>query len=307
MRWYLKSLAFKFFSTIPGGERCYRFSQRNISRSTLATAPRLKQKLEVGLMYWDWLKKHHCTELLTNGPVIDYGAGWHPTIPILFQCLGAKKQALLDVSPLLTARHLQDTLEIVGAVIADPLWPGRAEIKKMPPVPPPGKNRLLPLLEALQLDYYAPYAVGYPSQPDSVGSIYCTQVLQHLSPEVQLKVFKELYGWLRPGGLFMATIHLIGHFGRPSTDPRQYQHLQYSPWLWNHLFSSSLMYYNRCKAPDFLANLEAAGFRIREFDVTRANAEEMKFFGRTKVHPCFRHLPAEELAARHLFFVAEKS
>ena len=49
-----------------------------------------------------------------------------------------------------------------------------------------------------------------------------------------------------------------------------------------------------------------AGFRLIEFDVTRPNAEDLAEFKRVQSHACFSRYAPEELASRHVFFVAEK-
>lgn len=299
MRWYVKSLIFKAVSILPGGSRLYNFSQQKISRSTDATPARVQQKLTIGFQYWDWLKQHGRTDALVDGAVLDYGAGWHPTIPFLFYRLGARRQALLDVSPLLNDQLVVDTLEISRKVMSDQTFSGYAR-------PLAGSGSMNSIFKELGIEYFAPHQESFKSGSESFNAVFSTQVLQHIPEFVMVAVFKEVFSWLKPGGLFMATTHLTFQFGTPDTNARQYQHLSISPRIWQTFFSSRIMYFNRFKGPDYRRTLEAAGFRIVEMLVTPPSTQDSAYFNATRIHECFRHLRPEELAARHVFFVAEK-
>lgn len=306
MRWYLKGLAFKAISLLPGGVKLYNYAQHNISRSTQATRPRAEQKLQIALLYWDWLKRNGRTEALTDGVVLDYGSGWHPTIPVFFHAVGAKRQLLLDVNPLLTPQLVADTVKTAREVMDDPAWSGRNAVLRPPAVPSQSGQTLTEILRQYGFEYYAPYQTVFPGEKNSVNAVFSTQVIQHIPDEFMVDAFRQIYSWLKPGGIFLATIHLTFQFAAPDTNPREYQHLTISPWAWKTFFSSRLMHFNRFKAPDYRAALEKAGFRVIEMDVTPGNATDKGYFARTKVHECFKHLSPEDASAKHIFFVAEK-
>lgn len=306
MRWYLKGLAFKAISLLPGGVKLYNYAQHNISRSTKATRPRAEQKLQIGLLYWNWLKQNKRTAVITDGSVLDYGSGWHPTIPFFFYSLGAKRQLLLDVTHLLTPQLVADTVEVSRAVMEDPAWSGRQDMARQPMIPVASEDTLSAILGSYGLEYYAPFQTVYAGEKNSIDAVFSTQVLQHIPDAIMVDVFRQIFSWLKPGGVFLATIHMTFQFASPDTNPREYQHLSISPWTWKTFFSSRLMHFNRLKAPDYRAALEKAGFRIIEMDVTPANATDKTYFARTKMHECFRHLSPEDASAKHIFFVAEK-
>ncbi len=303
MRWYVKSLIFKALSLVPGGIQLYNYSQHQISRSTAPTPARILQKLRIGLDYWYWLEQHGRTKAVHGAAVVDLGAGWHPTIPLLFHQLGARRQVLLDVSPLMTDELVASTLDLFHSA-----WPLESKkISNLPPppeAPAPARSRSQ-IFEARGIEYLAPYQ-GRFAEASRFDSAFSTQVLQHIPEEMMTAVFKEVFTWLKPGGLFLATTHLTFQFGSPDTNPHQYQHLAISPTDWRRWFSSRIMYFNRFKGPDYRRALEAAGFRIVALQNTPPSAVDQTYFAATKVHPCFAHLAPEDLAARHLFFVAEK-
>jgi hypothetical protein len=99
MKWHVKAAAFKLLSALPGGTELYRFSQERLTRSPTPTPERVRQKIEVGLQYFNWLGQHEQTNQLLSGVHLDFGAGWHPTIPLLYYALGVNRQLLFDIAP----------------------------------------------------------------------------------------------------------------------------------------------------------------------------------------------------------------
>jgi len=306
MRWRLKSAGFKLLSAMPGGRLLYGWVQERVTQSTLASRSRVEQKIGVGIGYWDWLKRNNRTARLLDGTLLDLGAGWHPTIPLLFHSLGARRQILLDVQPLMSAGHTRDTLRLFREIAGDPGWPYRHELRRLPGPPADSGAATAELIAPLGMEYIAPYQGRYDFPANSADLALCTQAMQHIPKPVQLEIFRHLHRALKPGGLFLATVHLVGHFANPHATAGQYEHLKPSPRVWENLVNSSLMSFNRLKAPDYREQLLEAGFRLGEFEVRPPTAGDLADFSSVKPHRCFERYSAQDLAARHLFFVAEK-
>lgn len=306
MNWRLKSAQFKLLSALPGGEELYNFVQDHITHSTAATPGRLSNKLDVALDFWRWLEARGRAEQLVGGRLLDYGAGWHPTIPLLWHAFGSERQTLVDIKPHLTASNLRDTVRIFRELVAQPNWPGRAWLRRLPELPAQARQPLDALLGSLGMEYRAPYGSVLKERAGQYDLVLCTQVLQHVPPPALPGILREIHGCLRPGGLFQATIHFVGHFGDPFASAGHYEHLIYSPEVWERRFNSRLMSFNRLKGPDYRAALEAAGFRLLAFDVTPPTEADLAELRRTPVHPSFRRFSEQELAARGVFLVAEK-
>ena len=305
MLWRLKSLHFKLLSLMPGGKAFHLFTQEQVTRSTEANFYRINQKVEVGLRYWKWLEQNGRAKAFTNGMILDYGAGWHPTIPLLWYCFGANRQMLLDIHPMDTPK-VADTVTFVHQIISAPDWVGKSFCKRQLPATPLYTDQLSATLKSFGMDYVAPYENTLTKNPNKFDSILCTQVLQHIDKTNLQHLFSELFRSLKPGGLLMGAAHLVGQFRSPGLRVGQYAHLQPSPWVWENIFNSSLMSFNRLKGPDYRQLLEQAGFRVLTFEVEGPNADDLAELKRTKIHPCFRHLTAEDLAAKLVFFIAEK-
>ncbi len=307
MGWRLKSAQFKLLSLLPAGDWLYTNLQERITGSTRATRGRVEQKIQVGLDLWHWLQRQNDTEKLIAGKLLDLGAGWHPTLPLLWYAFGNNQQTLVDVSPNMDAAKVTDTLREFREIISDPQWPDRASLRRRPELPHAHGPLAGPLLAPLGIEYLAPYGNFLSDHPAQYDLVVCTQVLQHIPLPVLRTIFRDLHTCLKPGGLFHATVHFVGQFSSPFLRRGRYEHLNYSPEAWERWINSSLMAFNRLKGPDYRETLEQAGFRLREFRLTAPDADDLAELKRMHVHRSFQHLAETDLAARGVSFVAEKA
>src|SRR4029078_10029591 len=128
MNWRLKVAGFKALSGVPGGTSFYRFTQKHLTGALRPTEARVEQKIEVGMRYFDWLQQHGYP--LAERTHLDFGAGWHPTIPLLYYCLGLRQQYLFDLSPLLDQELVEQTGQMVVSLIKNPKWSQRIQPRR---------------------------------------------------------------------------------------------------------------------------------------------------------------------------------
>ena len=307
MRWYLKSAGFKVLSTVPGGTALYSFAQQNITHSTDATVARVDQKINVGLDYWKWLKAHGHADRILAGTILDFGAGWHPTIPLLNYALGVPRQALLDLSPLITARQIVKTARIFRERVSAPEWPAGAELQRLPEVPPDINAGVSTLLGRWGMTYYTPYAPKSGALRDAADAVFCTQVLLHLPREPLRQCFRMLRECLQPGGLILGTVHLMDLYSHTDPGITPYHHLKFSPEFWERWVNTPMMPFNRFKARDYRELLLETGFKLLHEEVNQPSATDYASLDTVKLDPYFSTYTRDELAAKHLFFVAQKS
>lgn len=301
MKWGVKIAGFKALSFLPGGSNLYRWSQEHCTGSLVPTSQRVAQKISVGVQYFQQLRSLGLENRLLQGKHLDLGSGWHPTIPLLFYALGCPAQALADVVPVLTRETARETaatfLKVLPAAnLPLPFQNDRLEFLRAYPWPawPPRE---------LGWEYHAPYMDWLRSAPASLDLVTSTQALLHVPRPVLGEIFSTVAQALKPGGVFMATIHLRDLFADSDPSITPYNHLRYSPAFWNRWVCSSLMSYNRLKAPDYRNLLEAAGLQSLVFEVEPGDLRQL---ARVPIHPSFAGYSPEELAARHLFFVVQK-
>lgn len=306
MRWYLKSAGFKLLSALPGGDRLYRFAQDHCTGSSQATPERVRQKVEVGLTYWRWLKQNQRTQALRAGTLLDFGAGWHPTIPLLFYSLGVPRQHLLDLTPWFTSRQVLATASLVADQLSAPAFEEKEEVRRLPR---PANQQVAPVAELLQqwgLRYHAPYLPDVPRLQAVADVALCTQVLLHIPPAGLRNSFAVLRECLKPGGVFLGTVHLMDLYSHADARITPYNHLKFSARTWERWVNSDMMPFNRLKARDYLSLLGEAGFRIIHQEVNVATEADYRELDQVKIHPEFARYTRDELVAKHLFFVAER-
>jgi len=306
MNWLLKTAAFKVLSGLPMGGQLYRYSQEKITRSLVPTPDRVRGKIHVAFQYWDWLKANGYPGDAVPGTILDFGAGWHPTIPFLFYSLGVERQFLCDLHPSLNRDMVDRTMNTFLSIVKAPQEGYRSRLRRLPE---PNHNPELAWTDYLQrmgITYHAPYAGLFQEIAGTVEVVVCTQVLYFISREILADCFRQVFQVMKSGGKFLATVYLNDVNATPQNGLSQYNHLRYSPDIWEKWINSPLMSYNRLKARDYRELLEQAGFHVRHFDVTGPTAGDLEELARIPVHECFKHYTREELGAKNLFFAAEK-
>ena len=307
MRWYLKSAAFKVLSAIPGGTRFYSFAQQKITHSTDATIERVEGKVAVGLEYWNWLKANDRADRMREGTLLDFGAGWHPTIPLLYYSFGVSRQALLDLSPLLTQRQIAETTRIFRELVSAPTWSACNDLKRLPEVPMDLEAGVETLLGRWGMSYHTPYKPESGALRGKVDAVFCTQVLLHIPREGLRQCFQMLRETIKPGGLILGTVHLMDLYSHSDRRITPYNHLKYSPAFWERWINTPMMPFNRFKARDYHELLVDAGFKILHEAVNAPTAADYAQLDTVKPDPHFDRYTRDELVAKHLFFVAERS
>lgn len=305
MNWRLKSSAFRLLSAVPGGENLYRLAQRHVTGSIIPTADRVRGKVQVALDYVRWLRTNGHAACLDGGTHFDFGAGWHPSVPLTFYASGVRTQRLLDLGRVMDAAGVAGTIRFFCEVAPVLAKEAGLELARLPSETSAG-TPLDEQFRALGITYDAPCGDLLTRLGGQADFITSTQVLLHIDEPVLRECFRAIHHALKPGGLFLATIHLRPLYGGLEMGAAHYDHLTYSPEAWAR-FGSRIMSYSRLKAPDYRRLLGEAGFALRHFEIEPATPAELAAFDRTPIHPSFAHYSRGDLSARHLFFVAEKA
>jgi hypothetical protein len=304
MRWLLKVGAFKVLGTLPGGEAIYHFLQQKVTRSIAVTDGRVSQKIQVGMEYLDFVGRVFNVQDFSGITHVDIGAGWMPTIPLLFYSVGFERQLLCDIR-----RHMR-----VG-VVSDVICSFREVVsrersvatrcKRMPPLVGPGVT-LDSHFTQLGIRYITPYHINDLLKDKHAKLITCTQVLMHLNKEQLSALLQTIASSLKYGGIFITTIHLYDLWSDFDKSLSRYQKWKYSDFAWENLINSRMISFNRFTASEYKRLFEENGLEIVEFRVDEPTATDLEELKSIKVHKQFSQVPQRELGAKWLFLVAKR-
>lgn len=299
MRWVAKAAAFKVLSGVPGGEAVYHFLQDHVLTTTRLTEGSLLHHVQLAERYLDTLdgidpaQLHH----------VDLGAGWLPTVPVVFYSAGVERQTLLDVTRHMALPRVKELVEAIRALPDE-----RPELtrrwRRMAPDPEAGTT-LDGYFAQLGMRYVAPY------KPDELRGLQadvvtCTGVLLHISGPAIRTLLDGVAAGLREGGYFIAYVPLHDVYARfdPSISP--FNKWRHSRFVWERLVDSRLMSFNRLTAADYRRVVEDAGLQIVRFETTPPSPQDAKALEQVRLHPDFADRPHEELLPSSLVLVARR-
>lgn len=306
MHWFLKAMGFQILGRAPAGPALYRWAQENISRSLEPTEERLSQKLRIGRWYHDALQKVGWLSRLPQATLMDLGAGWQPTLPLLFYSLGCSRQILADIAPVMTAGLAEKTARTFQILARQPAWRDLLDAERVKALDQVRWYPWPPRDSPLGWDYVAPCQDWLSRQRGSLDLVVTTGVLLHPSQPELDNLMAQIHRALRPGGLLMGMVPLTDVFA--TSDPRitPYNFLRFSPWFWRQVVSSPMMSYNRLRPSQYRESLQKNGLAPVVWELGGLTEENRQKFRRIRPHACFRAFPEDELVATDLFFVAER-
>jgi len=296
---FLAKIAAQHILSAPMLGRLHQPLQKWVTGSIVVAPGTVQQKVDVGLTYLNLAAEAGLGNLIEQDPILDFGGGWHFTIPLLYSRLGAKNQIIVDIKRIAVEDVIFSLIRELNRMDLGP--------RALRLLPEPSSHQTLDdYLKSLGIRYEAPVAIPLPVEADSVGSVLCTQVLLH-PPRHQVRaIFEETIRVLRPGGIFVASIHLYDVYSNFDPLLSRFNFLRYSTKTWERWFNNSHMSYNRLRAPDYRRLLEGLPFKTIIWEVTPPTDADIKELSRIKVHPDFSSVAREDLAGTHLLFVLQK-
>lgn len=304
MNWRVKSALFKILSAIPFGSTCHQFLQERVTKSIIPIPERIRAKIDFTEKYVYWLLEHDRLDDFLKGTHVDLGAGWNPTVPLLFYSMGVERQWAFDVRPMLSQRLVAGTVKSFLQVVEDPASCIDVPLKRLPP--PLGNRPWQAYMESLGIRYRAPYYDQVDSLRGKVTCVTSSEVLLYIPYDALRTCFAFLKEILQPGGLFIAYVLVADLYADADPSITKYNHCRYSPEEWER-FNSPMMTFNRLKPSDYRTLLEEAGFIIHQFDVDEANESDLRELDSVPIHPWFQaRYSRSDLGAKALLFVAEK-
>src|SRR5919109_173215 len=300
MRWFVKAAAFNVLSAAPAGERLYHLLQDRVTRSTRVTEEGLRERIDLADWYLDVLEAER-PRGLDGLRHVDIGAGWMPTIPLVFYAAGVDRQVLCDISRHLRIERVAEVVRAVRDLAGhEPRLAARAS--RLPPDVEP-EQTLEDYLGALGIEYVAPYRLEDLARPGP--TIYtCTGVLLHLRDDEIAGLLRAVAAELDGDGLLCGEVPLwdVYAYVDPSISP--YNKWRSSDFVGGRLLTPRLSPFNRLTLGDYRRLFEASGLEIVRLEPSRPTPADMAAARRAPLAPPFRSVPPAELAVSRFVFAA---
>lgn len=171
------------------------------------------------------------------------------------------------------------------------------------------------LQQSLRIAYQAPCDSEHTGlTSNSVDYMVAQWVFEHIDREHLPGVLRECHRLLKPGGVFYLSIDYADHsiYQRPRRDyvRNAYTYLQYSATAWQQKYawrSDGNSAQNRLRTRDYVALLQAAGFKILEQQPIPGRQGRVYQWRPIKVAECFQQYSLAELKELGCDFVLTKT
>lgn len=302
MKWQVKFLKDALFGLLPFPRKL-----RELKRSIAPYPSHIDEyTLEQGIQQVEMLLQVGCG--LEGKIVLEIGPGWQPIIPLVFHLAGCSRVIIVDRQRLMDERLLYRTCRNLIAYknkLSERLKISPVEVqRKLEVVKDTGLDYNL---KHLGFDYLAPCDVLQTVLDDnSIDVITSRAVLEHIPPEIVVALMRKSYKLLKDSGRMCHIIDNSDHWEHEDKSIPQLNFLKFSDVTASLLSAfNPLDYQNRLRHCEYVAVLEAAGFRI-DLDLSTPNEKAMADLKKIKLHKKYIHVPAADLAILESYIVASK-
>jgi SAM-dependent methyltransferase len=259
VNWRYKALLQAGFSICPAGHEINYWFRRHVSK-TIPAAPET-----IALDYA--FAEGHLAAFRQHGHVsvedalfFEFGAGWDLTIPLSFYALGAERQIVTDLRPLLKQDLVAGTIRALRS-----MRPAKPPLRLPRELAESGdQSQLRGILQrSYGIDYRAPFDARQTGFADgSVDYITATKVLSFIPVMVLQGILRECHRILRPGGMISFLLDYRDNNSYFDPNISCYNFLRYSDRAWETLYNFGLNYQNRLRHCDYKDLFKDAAFAI---------------------------------------------
>ncbi len=297
IRYTLAALALKTFSLNDTSRRLYRYLGNTYGARRRRSASDLDTRIAQGELLLELANKYAAFH--DGARALELGTGWLHWYSLYASLFYRMRFVGLDVWDNRQLDALLETARKLRTALASKQGNASSALA-----------RLDRLIEARSFEeLYERMGFEYVLEPDgsldgfadrSFDCIFSMHVLEHVPRGSVDALLANIYRTLSPGA---CTIHQIGiddHLAHYDKKASSKQYLKYSDRTWRLLFDNDIQYMNRLQASEWAQRFEAAGFLPVERHAKGRTVEGLR------VHPQFRHLPAEDYGCTILTIVYRK-
>ncbi len=304
MHWRIKGITQKVLSVVPGGGRVNDMLQR-----TLGELGDFERHASSKVSDWCILVSHIKALGIRPGGLdyLEIGTGWFPTFPMCFSLVNAQTCKTYDLfrhlSRRLTSRmlaRLQAHLPTIARAGTRAIDDVEADYAHMV-----AASSVQELLRRGRIEYRAPADATATELPDeSVDVVFSNSVLEHVPCETISRMMLETRRVLRSGGLAIHSVNCGDHYAYFDKRITPINYLQFPERSWR-FWNNRLLYQNRLRPQDFVAQAETAGLHV-VLTRYRPRPELLAALPTIELAPEFRGYSREQLCSTSLDFAAVK-
>ena len=299
LKFYSKVTTQHILSLLPRGDSIYRWLQDNVTKSTPPSKPMVQEKLNRAQSYIQILEDFRDMKYFREGTLLDFGSGYHFTIPLAFYELGSKSQLLIDYKRIAREETVFPIVDLIP----------RCKYHKRPirALPNTDNHNLDTYLPQLGIKYVAPVSGRIPADDKSISVITMTSVLQYPSRAQVRQILEESARVLKPGGYLIGMIDLSDQYHLFDESLSHFNFLRYEEKVWNRWFRNKFAGNNRLRPSDYDTLLEGIPLKKMVWDkVTHKTVDFRKELNRIKISSDFAGYTQEDLGAYELFFALKR-
>lgn len=304
MNWKTKSLIQQLLSRMPGGSYLYYLGQQYFFGFRDF---RIEPKIRNGLTILKGLSTLGKT--LEGKEIVEIGTGWQPIIPIFFWLLGCEKCTSFDITRLLQASLVTDSVNQLLRLLKSPnnifdkTFLSSIRSDRLKALHEVNTKNIDEIFDLCNLIYQAPHnALSSDLQNESVDIVFSNEVLEHV-PESEMKLlFPEIYRILRVGGLMVHNIDLGDHFSHTDSAITRINFLKFSASAFSK-YNSRFLYQNRLRIPAYKQLIKESGFSIVSEDIN-VNKDALRKLPSVQIHADFSKYTPEELCTINYCVIA---
>jgi hypothetical protein len=311
MNWKLKAAIQNLISLLPlnYGNYIYYLIQRHLGNLKCIN-PVSRFQAAMGII--ERIEKNNHS--IADKKILEIGTGHQLNLPIALWLCGASEIITVDVNPYLKPMlvfediayihsNRQEILNIFGHYAEQPVFKERFSklIAKT-------NTNFTSLLDTMNVQYWAPAdATCLNLDSQSIDYHISFTVLEHISPEILLRILQEGKRVLRKEGFFVHCIDFSDHFSHSDRSISSINFLKFSDSEWCRLAGNDFMFQNRLRIDDFLLLLDKAQLNIVSLEKTiDARAKEDLDRGLV-LHESFRGKPSDVNATITAWLVGSSS
>ncbi len=288
----------RFCSSVPGGHLFYTLLQKQFGNLNDDPWSRVTMQQEMV----QWLAGAGIS--IPGKVFFEVGTGHKPVIPVCFSLMGTDGFITVDLNRRMDLKLLKGVLNNLAnerAVlianwknfIPEDILRQRFDMLNL------HKDDPELFLQKGGIQYLAPRDAGSTHLSDeSIDCHLSSTVMEHIPPDVLLKILKESYRLLKRGGAALHFIDLSDHFQHQDSSISEINFLRYSDREWDRIAGNEYAYTNRLRVPDYLSLFKEVPFNIMRLEVSQGNKEQ--FNGDVLLDPQFNKYSQEDISAIEL-------